>query len=73
MTSDWIRGRVFAPATGKSYEVTFGKIAYRGQTGHVNARLRIDGPQQRQWIDLDNGLPLDPELGKYVVQAFREI
>jgi hypothetical protein len=58
---------------GEQYEVSFGTITYKGQLGTSTARIRVDGKEPYNWIDLDTGVQLDPELSKYAVQAFRAI
>ena len=69
----WITGRLFLPAVGSCYEVHFGRIVYRGNEAYVSARLRIEGSTPAAWIDLDDQQPLDPELSRFAVQAFRMI
>jgi hypothetical protein len=69
----WITERAFVPEVGGSYEVSFGKIHYRGREGHVTAKLRINGLAPSDWFDIDEGAPLDSALAQCVVQAFRAI
>ncbi len=71
MRKQWVVGIVFPAEVGKDYEVSFGKITYKQQTGTWTARIRIAAP--KQWIDLDTGALLDPELSKFVVQAWLEL
>ncbi len=63
----------FNPTVGKCYEVHFGQITLQGQTGFWSAKIRVNGSHFSQWIDLDTGLPIDPHLAVYVVQAHSEI
>ena len=48
---DW-SNRAFTPTLRKCYEVDFGTQAA------VLKRVRIDGPGQKSWLDLDTCLPL---------------
>ena len=73
MATNWTTGQAFVPNMGECYDVCFGKIQYKGQTGFWTARVRIDGMGSAQWIDLDTNQPLDPDLAKFVIQAFRSI
>jgi len=73
MAKQWIVGRAFPAVVGKDYEVAFGNITYMDQTGMWTAKIRVVGSGSANWIDLDTGVPIDPSLVKYVVQAFIEI
>ncbi len=73
MAITWTTGQAFSPNVGECFDVCFGKIQYQGKNGFWTARLRIDGKGPAQWIDLDTNDPLDPDLAKFVVQAFRSI
>jgi len=55
----------------KEFEVYFGKCTIDGQTGSVFCRVRCEGVDSHQWIDIDTGLPLESKFSVYVVQAFR--
>lgn len=69
----WIMGRPFIPVPGKLFQVHFGFVIYQGEAAYWSACIRVDGAASDKWIDLDTNKPLDPELAKYVVQAFRAI
>ena len=69
----WITGCVFKPEIGAVYEVDFGQILVQDRTVCVTARLRIDGPNPQQWIDLDDEKPLSTDLAKFAVEGFRKV
>lgn len=71
--SAWMADEKFMPVEGKSYELAFGKIRYAGQERHVIKRVRIDGPESRNWFDIDEGRPLDSDLRAFMVKAFRQL
>lgn len=73
MNQQWIFRPAFPAVLETSYEVSFGKVQYQGKLGDWTAKIRIEGASRDRWIDLDTGLPLDAELAKYVVQAYREL
>ena len=68
-----IKSQAFSPIIGKSYEVHFGKITINNETGFGTARIRVEGTDASEWIDLDTGDVLDPNFAVYAVQAFEEI
>lgn len=63
----------FVPEVGKCYEVHFGKITFRNETGYCVANIQVNGSDASQWTDLDTGKLLDPDIARYVVQAYKEI
>lgn len=71
--SDWIVDEMFLPVEGQSYQVTYGKIFFDGQHRYVLKRIRIDGPEPDDWLDLDQKKPLDRELQALAVKGFRPI
>jgi hypothetical protein len=73
MPSPIISNQAFVPDVGETYEVNFGTITYQGVQGQWGAQIRIEGAGTAQWIDIGTGKPLDPELAKFVVQAYRRI
>jgi len=68
-----ISNNSFLPTIGNCYEVHFGKITLNGQTGFCVANIKIEGNGTSQWIDLDTGQSLDPNIAKHVVQAYKDI
>lgn len=68
-----ITGETFVPEIGKCYEVHFGKIIVHGRNGYVAASIKVKGLHPSEWIDLATGNVLDPEISKYIPQAFKEI
>lgn len=73
MNSEWITQPAFPAIVGLSYEVSFGKITYQGKFGDWTAKIRVGGNSRDQWIDLETGLPLDADLAKFVIQAYRPL
>lgn len=73
MAASWTTGLAFIPNVGGCYEVCFGKIEYKGQTGFWTARIRVTGADSAQWIDFDTNEPLDSDMAKWTIQAFRAI
>ena len=71
--SEWTKDSAFVPEIGRCYEIAFGEVITANGRGHASARIRADGLQWHDWIDLDYGEPLSGELGKYVVRAYRPI
>lgn len=69
----WVLDETFIPIIGKSYDITYGKIVFRGEHKHVIKRIRVDGPTPESWVDLGTGKPLDAELHGYAVKGFRAI
>ena len=61
------------PVAGNCYELHFGKITLNGQTGFCVATIKVNGSDPSQWTDLDTGIPLEADIAKYVVQAYRDI
>ena len=68
-----ITNGAFVPMKDKCYEIHFGKIKVNNQTGFCVATIKVNGNDASQWIDLDTNNQLDPDIAKYVVQAYREI
>jgi hypothetical protein len=71
--SRWIVDQPFVPTIGKSYELAFGKIFLGGESRHVIRRVRVDGTSPDNWIDLNEGKPLDKDLQLFRVKAHRSI
>jgi hypothetical protein len=69
----WVVNQPFSPLQGKSYDVTYGKIDFRGEEKHVLKKIRIDGPAPTDWYDLEEQQSLDPTLHALPVKGFREI
>lgn len=69
----YTRDHPFVPVIGLSYEVYYGHVTIRGQSGWATAKIRVDGRDSSQWIDLDTGELLDPVFRAFVVQAFKPI
>ncbi|MCP5410359.1 MAG: hypothetical protein H6963_13850 [Chromatiaceae bacterium] len=64
---------VFVPVVGNCYEIHYGEIRINGKTGFCTAKIKANGSDASQWIDLDTGSTLDPEIAKYVVKAYSDI
>lgn len=72
--SRWILDQLFIPIQGKSYEITYGKVAIDdGAPRHVIKKIRIDGPTASDWFDLGENKPLDKRLQALTVRGFRPI
>jgi hypothetical protein len=71
--SDCIVDETFSPIDGRSFEVTYGKVPFRGEHKHVLKKIRIDGSRSDDWFDLEEQKALDSELHGHAVKAFRPI
>ena len=69
----WVAGKTFPAEIGRSYEVSFGNVNFRGNIGNWNARITVIGKGPVQWIDQDTATPIHRELAQFAVQAYREI
>ena len=71
--AEWVVDQPFSPEAGQCYELAYGKVSLHGHDAHVRVRIRADGSAPSQWLDLDEGKPLAPELQAYPVRAYRPI
>ena len=71
--ADWIVDQPFVPVVGQCYEVAYGKVVQLGRERYARARIRIDGTDPSQWLDLDEGQMLDADLQQRPVRAYRPI
>lgn len=68
--ADWSR-RAFAPETGKCYEINYGFGTDKGLASVL--RVRVQGSQPAEWIDMVTGEPIPAVYRGYVIVAHREI
>lgn len=69
----WITDSAFVAEVGKSYELAFGEIVYKGGKGLWTAKVRIVGTGTNDWIDIDTNQQLDPALAQHVVKSYRPL